>query len=234
MYGDASDPKGVLGQLYHDAGWMQNELKQLYRDALRSTSSIKQKWNINYDVVNFISQVWGISENEVMALLGQVYDLRDFNTAQGSLSQVWLLEGEQVNLNTDSFNIVLNDTLQLDSPSISIEGSLSDYKLTCDLILSQAHYYACSALDKITVTINAEQFIFYIYELKRNFPKRGGTVYYCRAHSRAFMLDTPYSRTLNEEFASGMASNIVTDLAATQGVSVEWNVIDWTFSQPPG
>jgi hypothetical protein len=111
---------------------------------------------------------------------------------------------------------------------IELMASSSEGTISAEIYLAdQGEWLVCRHLDSLTLTIDGDEYQLMIEAPRATRSGPDAAEYVIPAISPTVLLEAPYAATINRTFSAGMASTLVTDLAAEYGVTVDWQLVDW-------
>lgn len=224
-YGNAYMVNGWLKQYYGDTILVQNKLVQKYGDALAVQNSLEQPYMLPVPLQSVLAQHYGITGTEVQGFISQVYDLYENDLVRSTLVQPWSVALAEAEVQTVDLEVTVGGTVVLPI-HIDYEGTLSMYCLSAEIHLAdQAEYLACHVDDELVITVEGESFYFFVEDRYRQV-KHGSVTYIVAGLSHTARMDAPYALPLTEEFGPGLASSIAAGVAASFGITVDWQLVD--------
>lgn len=230
LYGDVPLVTAILDQYYDDGGRLRATLEQFWGDYNIVRNSNDQPYFFPALLTQVLEQRYSISANDIFKMSEQVYNISGVDYVRQFVNQPFSLldDGSQVAVGNNQVIVTSSTGVEtaLSFFHINVESTSDQYCMSCEVHLaSQIDYERCRILDDLTVTIGSDVFEFFIESRQRN-RSHGNAQYSISGLSKTALLDSPYTEGItNEEGLTGMASAIVTTLAA--GYTVNWNTVDW-------
>ncbi len=227
LYGDMPQVRALLDQYYGPAAILQRNLIQKYGNATPLKRLLLQEWNMPDKLLAALEQRYHIAGGQVQALAELVYNLSEYNLIKTLLDQNYIISLGSIQLKAN-ISVVTSQGLSLHPIHISGEVDESEVSLKFEIHLSEDEYLQCEHLEtEIIITVNDDVYNLIVEAPRRSRNSVGNTTYIVPLSSKAILLDSPYASSLTKEFLPGMASSIVSDLAALKGVETDWQIIDW-------
>jgi hypothetical protein len=227
-YGDVPVVRQLLEQYWGPAAMLRRLVAQPYGDALRLRAGIDQDWGLNAGLLAMMEQRYSIAGDRYLAMAEQAYNINEYNILRAALDQVSIIAADSSLVQRPVISVTADGTA-LDVSHISLEVDEATLAITGEIHpADQAGFLRCRHLETVvTITIDADVYTLIVEAPRSSRPEVGQEQWIVPLASPTIKLDAPYARPLTREFAGAMASAIVTELAALDGITVTWELIDW-------
>ncbi|MGV0961854.1 MAG: hypothetical protein ACOYB1_18670 [Limnohabitans sp.] len=227
-YGDTPAVRRLLAQYYGSATMLRRLLAEPYGDALALRQTLDQEWTLPEALRRIMEQRYSISGDELRSLMAENYAISEYELLRMQIDQVYVM-GAAGALSQRPEISATADGVAIDPHHISIEVDEGEYAIRGEIHLArQDEYLRCHHLwTEIVITIDGDEYRLLVDSPRRSRPELGRAEYIVPCVSPTVLLDAPYADTITREFAGAMASAIVADLAASAGISVAWQCVDW-------
>lgn len=228
-YGDVPQMLRAISQPYASAPTLNKSLSQPWADALALSASLEQPWTMPGELAASSEQRYGIAAAVLMKTSEQLYHINANTTLFANLAQPYAIAAEAAMLYYVDTKLFVAG---VQTPYISAEWQDGgEYALSCDLTLAGQDIAArCQDGVEIRIDSAGESWFFQCVGGWRLDKRFASEVYHVSGLSRTCALDE--GPRLLGDIGSGMASQIVTDLAAPYGITVDWQMADGYL--PPG
>lgn len=237
-YGDSEVTLQILRQYYDDASQLLALLEQRYEDATAVRATLEQPYEYPAFLLTVLKQRYSLSGHLLLKVCNQLYNIRGVDLAATFLLQPFSLLDDTTSVITPDpgDGVIVTPppasgggdsppSMSIGYSHINIEAGSDQYCMSCEVHLaSQEHYIQINVLDDLTITIDGQDFEFFV-ESKQRRRGHGTAEYTVQGLSKTALLDAPYTEDIEETELIGMASVIVESLAS--GYTVNWNTVDW-------
>lgn len=226
-YGDVAQLRAILDQIYGSAAVLRRICRQDYGDALRLVAELDQRWAQYADLRALVEQKYSISGEELRRILAQDYDLRQYADLRAVLDQVYVVApGDAIEQRPEVS--VTTGGLTLSPHHISVEVDEGSYYIAGEIHLAdEAEFLQLAHLQEVAVRIDDTTFDLIANLPRGSRPEVGREDFVMPLASPAILLDAPYAEALTRELSGAMASAIATEMAATAGIDIDWQLVDW-------
>lgn len=234
-YKDSPRLRKKFSALYSSLPTLRKSFVQEYGDNQQLFVAFVQEYAIRNGLVRGFAQQYTLSEDSLRKGFAQLYKLNECDLLRLSHVQPYVLAADAT-MEDGSCSFELTDIgKQLNPHSFIVEHDKGSYFLTVDLHLADQHQFAlCKKNLRLLTEVDGEFFQTVIHKSPRRSINPGVVDYIVETASPLVYLGAGpsdyYSCPVSGEF-SGMASDIVSSLAATKGFSVNWEIIDWMIPQ---
>lgn len=223
-YGDVPIIGTSLEQPYSGASVIHKALLQRWGDALYLETSLEQTWTMP-DMLQAVSeQSYGITTAILQATCEQLYQINANSSLFANLIQPYALAGEAARLYQFDTRLYVNGE-RIRYHSLEWQATESEYALSCDFSVKlQADAMKCVDGAEIRITSAGDTYLLKCYGGWFLDKRYGSEVYRVSGYSRTRDLDL--AMPLLGDLPAGMASQLVADLAAPFGITVDWQMAD--------
>jgi len=227
-YGNTPAVRCLLAQYYGSATMLRRLLAEPYGDALAIRQVLDQQWTLPAVLRQFLEHGYSLAGEELRALMAENYDISEFNLLRQQLDQVYVM-GAAGALTQRPTITVTADGVAIDPHHINIEVDEGDYAIRGEIHLArQDQYLLCRHMaTEIVIDVDGDEYRLLVDSPRRSRPELGRAEYVVPCVSKTVLLDAPYAENITREFSGAMASVIAIELAATAGITVSWQCIDW-------
>ena len=232
-YGDVPVVRQLFEQYWGSAAVLRRICRQDYGDALRLCQGLDQEWGLNAGLLAIMEQRYSVAGDRYLAMAEHAYNINEYNLLRRSLEQISVIAADSALVQRPAISVTA-DGEPLDVSHVSIEVDEAILAITGEINpADQAAFLRCRHLETtVTVTIDSDVYSLTVEEPRSSRPQVGQERYIVPLASPTIKLDAPYAVPLTQEFGGAMASTIVAGLAAIEGVTVVWTMVDWYL--PPG
>lgn len=223
-YGDVPWLQRDVSQPYGGAAILQRELQQRWESALELDISLEQPWTMAETLQLYSEQSWGIVAEVLHLTSEQLYQINELSQLFAGLSQPYAIAGEATRLYQLTTKLYIDDE-RFPYHSLEWQATSSEYAWYCAFAtVSQAAAMRC--VDGAAIRIEHMGETWHLqcaggWMLDR---KHAEDLYRAEGWSRTRALDL--ATPLLGDLPGAMASQIVADLAAPFGISVDWQMAD--------
>ncbi len=122
-----------------------------------------------------------------------------------------------------------DDGSRLDILAAGISGDLESFAWTADLTLAGPEAYrACEPGRHLTLSISGLSFVLLVESRTRDLAA-GSATWTAQARTLSCLLDAPYAAALTRSWGETTARAAAAELASLAGLSLSWEVVDWTL-----
>ncbi len=230
LYDDVQAPLRVYKETYDDVKYLTKYYDESYGDAVRSIRSITEPFDFNSGAVGAVSLPWNISSISVGTIFEESYALENMDKVSASFSMPYYLVAETSIESTIEVSVSI-DGVPIDFISIDISAGMDKYVIMGEIELAtQADYLNSPLLGEAECTIDGTTFVLFIETRGKTKTNAAGSSWTIGLISPTAKLDSPYSKTMVESFTDGIwASELVQQMADYQGVTVDWQILDWSI-----
>lgn len=223
-YGDVPIIGTSLEQPYSWASVIHKSLLQRWGDALYLETSLEQPWTMP-DMLQAVSeQSYGITTAILQATCEQLYHINANSSLFANLIQPYALAGEAARLYQFDTRLYVNGE-RIRYHSLEWQATESEYAISCDFSVKlQADAMKCVDGAEIRITSAGDIYLLKCYGGWFLDKRHGSEVYRVSGYSRTRDLDL--AMPLLGDLPAGMASQLVADLAAPSGITVDWQMAD--------
>lgn len=225
-YSDVPVITAVYNEYYGDAYLILNSYQELYGTTLTKTRSISEPYTLPPGLSSVFEEPYAITQNYLRVSYDEVYDVESNNRVLKRYDEPYYL------LSQDSSVVNLDVELRIngipsDFMSFSLSAGMDQYCITCDLEVPEETYFRAMHMAEVELVIDTNVFKFFV-ENRDKALSTGGLSYSIGLISPAAKLDSPYADTILDGLNDGVyAKSLVESMAAVEGLSVDWQVIDW-------
>jgi hypothetical protein len=229
LYGDVPEILATLAQPYASGPTLNKSLTQPWADALALSAILEQPWTMPGDLSVISEQRYGIAAAVLLKTSEQLYHINANTSLFANLSQPYAIAAEAAMLYYVDTKLFVAGVR---TPYLSVEWQDGDeYALSCDITIAGQDIAArCQDGVEIRIDSAGESWFFQCVGGWRLDKRFASEVYHVSGLSRTCALDE--GPRLLGDIPSGMASQIVADLAAPYGITVDWQMADGYL--PPG
>lgn len=227
-YGDVPVRMAKLDQYWGSAAVLRRICRQDYGDALRLCQGLDQEWGLNAGLLAIMEQRYSVAGDRYLAMAEHAYNINEYNLLRRSLEQISVIAADSALVQRPVISVTA-DGEPLDVSHVSIEVDEANLAITGEIHpADQVGFLRCRHLETvITVTIDADVYTLIVEAPRSSRPEVGQEQWIVPLASPTIKLDAPYALPLTREFAGAMASGVVAELAALEGITVVWSLIDW-------
>lgn len=218
----------VLYQYFGDKPEVMNVLKQEYGNKLKVYSILEQTWDLREALLAVLNQKYSLLTNVDPSVLIQKFDIENLNKHSAILRQPYSLFGTISN-SPDTASVTIAG-VPTHVTSIDYDYSLSQYCGSFQLTLAkESDWLTVEYQQEVITTINGVDHYSIVIDKGDN-KSVTNSKYTLECRSKAVLLDFPFATKVSEDFeVTGLASVVVNNLAALEGLSVTWHM----KSDPP-
>ncbi|MCP4370033.1 MAG: LamG domain-containing protein, partial [Deltaproteobacteria bacterium] len=229
LFGDVAVPRLVDNILYGDVSLITKSFSQPYADTIGPMSQIAESYDLRAGVIAIIGETYGISATSVLSRFGEGYDLASMDPVKNLIDLPYYLMSEDTIEYPVSITVTVNG-IEVEILSISLDADMSKYAILGDIELATEVDYGKSPLfGEVECIVDGETFVLFI-ETRSKTKVNGEMHWSLGLVSPTAKLDSPYSKTMVRSFTNNaMASTIVQELADYQGITVDWDIVDWAI-----
>ncbi len=222
-YGDFSVVLAELTQYYKDALVIRRELLQPYQSSLSILSELLQPYILVPSIVSELLQPYFITSTVLTQELEQIYDILQNNPIESELLQHYNLISDSRSNELEIEGFINGNKVHL--TNIDIEMGYNSYTARCVLVLSKySQWVAAEYLQPVIIIVNGVDYNFIISGIDDSQDINDST-FRLEARSSSILLDFPYAEEVPSDFVvSGTASEVVNDLAALEGKTIQWEL----------
>jgi hypothetical protein len=228
-YGDVPQVREILDQYYGAATLLRRLNVQKYGDALQLRQTLDQEWNMPGALRAIMEQRYHIAGGEIRSLADQVYDLKLYNMLRQKLEQVYVMAPGSALVQRPEISVTA-DGVDILGSCIHISGEFDEAESAAKFeihLSDQAAFLLCRHLETtVVVTVDADTYTLLVEGPYRSRPSVGKSSYIVPLSSPFIVLDAPYAQTMTEELPAGLASDLVSWLALTADIAVDWRMVD--------
>lgn len=229
-YSDFSEMVVFYQEKYSDFLERVVSFQEKYDQSLPVLKNQEEFWNIFSSMHKSFSELYGISAFSIEKYTEELYNLEVMNRiTKEFISPYYLLEGATVHY-VPSLSLYVNGD-EVEFTSLSIEMGLDKYCIMVDLVVPTLTEYAkCPVLSEVVLIIDGTTYNLFIENREKSSSFNGYT-YTVHCLSETAKLDSPYSDPIVQNYSVDvLASVIIQQMADTQSIVVENNLIDWYLS----
>ena len=223
-YGDVPVIGKSLIQPYGNGSVLIKSLQQRWDHAPELEVSLEQPWSLPDLLQAVCVQSYGIVAEVLNLTCEQLYHINERSTLFASLLQPYIIAEETARLYQFDTRLYI-DGERIPYHSLEWQAVDSEFVWSCDFLVKTREVAArCVDGAEITIVSAGDTWQLKCYDgwfLDKHFQS---TVYRISGRSRTW--DLSLASPLLGDIAGGMASEIVTALAAPQGISVDWQMVD--------
>jgi antitoxin component HigA of HigAB toxin-antitoxin module len=227
-YGDTPAVRRLLAQYYGSATMLRRICSQPYGDYLKMVAALDQEWSLPEALRRTMEQRYSMAGERLTTLMAEQYDISEYQLLRSMLEQIYVLPPGESLVQTPVISVTA-DGIALDPHHINIEVDEGSYFIRGEIHLAdEAEFFRCRHMQTVlAVTINETTYTLLADSPRKSRPELGRQEYYVSAVSPTVRLDAPYATPISREFAGAMASTIAAEMAATAGITLDWQLLDW-------
>lgn len=229
IYDSAPIITSILMQLYKDAPFLKSHTDQRYRDADRLIKALVQLYGINQSRANFINSFYNITSITNLAVIEGLYSLKEGNAISTYLNGIYQIVSDG-NLITPS-NTLTIDGVSTPFISATCEFNQNEYPGVLEIeLVDYESWNNTDYLQEVVFVNGSDTYNFLIFDKTKNEDVKN-TSLFIEARSQGYILDFPYAEPVAGDFLVSMASTTANDLAALEGLTVDWQIpVDWLLT----
>jgi hypothetical protein len=241
QYFDADLSVKVFQEPYEDILYLSKIFQEKYDEVPYITKIFQEKYDEYYTTLKLYSESWdipeatqksfietyGISGDTIVNQFNEIYPLESLNLVQKQMILPYYLVSGTVVQYTPTASLVVNGK-DINFVSVSVEMGLDKYCIIVDVQLPSAvDYENCESLASAVLTIDGTNYNLFV-ESKTKSASINGYEYAIECLSETAKLDSPYSDPIIKEYSTKvLASVVINEMAAIQGITVDNQLIDW-------
>jgi hypothetical protein len=224
IYGDVPELSTALHQPYGDAAVLQRTILQPWADALQVEASLEQPFSFPETLQAAIEQRWGIVAAVLEKSCEQLFHLEQNTTLFAGLCQPYAMLGEAARLHSLSTKLYVGG-VRIPYVALEWQATDSEFFWYCAFsVKSRAVADLCADGAAIRIEHMGEEYHLKCYGGWLLDRRHAEETYRVEGYSRTRGLDE--ATPLRQDFAGGLASQIVADLAAPFSIAVNWKMVD--------
>jgi hypothetical protein len=224
IYGDVPELSTALHQPYGDAAVLQRTILQPWADALQVEASLEQPFSFPETLQAAIEQRWGIVAAVLEKSCEQLFHLEQNTTLFAGLCQPFAMLGEAARLHSLTTKLYVGG-VRIPYVSLEWQATDSEFFWYCAFsVKSRAVADLCADGAAIRIEHMGEEYHLKCYGGWLLDRRHAEETYRVEGYSRTRGLDE--ATPLRQDFAGGLASQIVADLAAPFSIAVNWKMVD--------
>lgn len=223
-YGDVPWLSRSLAQPYSGAAVLTRELQQRWGAALEIGVSLAQPWSLAETMQPWSDQAYGIAAEVLHLTSEQLYQINELTHLFAGLAQPYAVAGEAARLHHLTTKLYIDDE-RFPYHSLEWQATGTEYAWYCAFATkSAAAAKLCVDGAAIRIEHMGETYRLKCYGGWLLDRRHGEDVYRIEGWSRTRDLDL--ATPLLGDIPGGMASQLVADLAAPFGITVDWQMAD--------
>jgi hypothetical protein len=223
-YGDVPWLTKTLSQPYRSASILQKNLEQRWGEALMMEASLVQPWSMPDELQRASEQRYGIVAAVLNKTAEQLYNINALTQLFAVSHQAYAIAGETTGVYQFDTKLYIGGE-RIPYTSLSWESSENDYYWYCEAVLASKEL-AVKAVDGAEMRVEwaGETLYLKCYNGWTRTKGFGSDSYRVTGYSKS--KDLSLAGTISGDIDAGMASAIVTALAAGSDITVDWQMDD--------
>jgi hypothetical protein len=224
IYGDVPFLDAALLQPYSDVAALQRTLLQPWADALHLQVDLEQPFALPEPLQAAIEQRWGIVAAVLEKSCEQLFHLEQNTTLFAGLCQPYAMLGEAARLHSLTTKLYVGG-VRIPYVSLEWQATDSEFFWYCAFsVKSRAVADLCADGAAIRIEHMGEEYHLKCYGGWMLDKRHAEETYRVEGYSRTRDLDE--ATPLRQDFAGGLASQIVASLTAPFSIAVNWQMVD--------
>jgi hypothetical protein len=200
-------------------------------EAPYSLAVIAANFKASYSLQGFISKSFQVIYNLAIILnksFEAVYELLDANKITKNIKSIYSII-DIATINYKHAVRVICNGMNLNIQNIQISCDEASYCFALSMTLSDINSWnICTAGKSVTIIVNEDVFGFIIDSRGRQ-RTFGNTIFSVSGRSKTKQLDYPDALPVSTEYGSTTARTVALALCMASGLSLSWDIIDWTI-----
>ena len=216
---------------------------QEWNDSLFLQSGLFQQWRVFGVISAALNQRWTVLQGKIYSGIGQIWDVKNTTPLSSAINQFWTVEhGGAISVDI-IFSIEIGGIVISSVTGCNAGLNNAEAFNTAEVrIASRAEFGAISLGHHVVIIQFGVEFKYFVsgkdsgwalQSVDSNGVAKYSEEFVIRCESYTAALHTPYAATINREWiAGGSASQIITELASIENITVDFQTDD--FLVPAG